>query len=143
MSAIEALARLAIKACDERDTDIDAVMDDIALVREVLDLAREGREPTTLKAAEEAVLARGLKTQWANDARHYKLAAAEIVKLAHPEAFADVAGLAWALGDQSGPIPPGAFPLWASPDCKHEPERQRRDGRGTICLDCGVARIIA
>lgn len=94
-----------------------------------------------LRDAERALLARRSKTHWASDARILKLAADEVVKLAHPEAAADVAGLAWVIGGKVGRIPAGAFPLWASPDCAHGPQRQRRDGRHTICLDCGVLRF--
>ena len=39
-------------------------------------------------------------------------------------------------------LKPGEFPLWASPDCTHPPERQQRDGAGTICLDCGALRVM-
>lgn len=56
---------------------------------------------------------------------------------------ADAAGLAWAIAGGTGRIPAGAFPLWASPACEHPPTRQRRDGRGTICMECGRLRVLA
>lgn len=65
---------------------------------------------------------------------------------AHAEEFQrliDEAGLAWAIGGQHGRIPAGAFPLWASPNCTHPPTRQRRDGMGTICMECGRLRVLA
>jgi hypothetical protein len=39
-------------------------------------------------------------------------------------------------------LKPGEFPLWASPDCPHLPERQQPDGACLICLDCGVLRVM-
>lgn len=64
----------------------------------------------------------------------------------HPEEVqraADEAGLAWALAGSSGRVPAGAFPLWGSPACEHATTRQRRDGRGVVCLDCGRLRVLA
>lgn len=64
---------------------------------------------------------------------------------ANPDGFtdADRAGLKWAMLGGEGQIPRGAFPRWASPECRHEPERQARDGRGSVCLDCGRLRVLA
>lgn len=36
---------------------------------------------------------------------------------------------------------PKDFPHWKDPDCQHPAERQRRDGHGTVCLDCGVLQV--
>lgn len=57
--------------------------------------------------------------------------------------LSDEAGLAWAVAGARGRVPSGAFPLWASPACEHPPTRQRRDGHGTICMDCGRLRVLA
>lgn len=35
------------------------------------------------------------------------------------------------------------FPRYGDKDCPHPPERQVRDGQGTLCLDCAVLRVIA
>lgn len=59
------------------------------------------------------------------------------------QARADEVALAWAMAGARGVVPPGAFPLWASPACEHPPTRQRRDGRGVVCMECGRLRVLA
>lgn len=58
------------------------------------------------------------------------------------QAAADEAGLAWALAGSRGVVPHGAFPLWGSPSCEHPPTRQKKDGRGVVCMDCGRLRVL-
>jgi len=37
---------------------------------------------------------------------------------------------------------PDDFPRYGDPTCPHPGDRQARDGMGTVCLDCGVLRVL-
>lgn len=80
LEAIEAADRLAQQVVDDGGEHA-AVMEDLHKIRAVLDAARDGREPITLAAAEQAVRDRIKTSHWASEARLLRLAADAIHKL--------------------------------------------------------------
>ena len=77
LEAIEAAGRLADAVLDAGGEEA-AVLEDLHAIRQVLDAARDGREPNTLAAAEQAVREMGHARKFASDANLLRRAAARV-----------------------------------------------------------------